>query len=354
MQHWKRITETANACFVRGELIDAREHYLQALAWAQVLFERWADVDEAVAACVISHHNLADLHLQLHQPEESAEYLCAIHERLLRAAQDPRLRPTLREAALRHAGKTYAELLGFTRQHGEYPVPTGCCVAPPTSTSRQRSRNPITFLRSSLKMPYTLPALSYAYDALEPHIDAATMEIHHTKHHQTYITNVNAAIEGTEYAEWPVEKLVASVKQLPENLRGAVTNHGGGHANHSLFWEVMSPNGGGQPQSSVAQAIDAELGGFDAFKEAFTKAALSRFGSGWAWLSVTPEKKLVVESSGNQDSPLMNGNTPILGLDVWEHAYYLKYQNRRPEYINAFYNVVDWANVEKRYQAALS
>ena len=203
-------------------------------------------------------------------------------------------------------------------------------------------------------MPYTLPALSYAYDALEPHIDAATMEIHHTKHHQTYITNVNAAIEGTEYAEWPVEKLVASVKQLPENLRGAVTNHGGGHANHSLFWEVMSPNGGGQPQGSVAQAIDAELGGFDAFKEAFTKAALSRFGSGWAWLSVTPKKKLVVESSGNQDSPLMNGNTPILGLDVWEHAYYLKYQNRRPEYINAFYNVVDWANVEKRYQAALS
>lgn len=203
-------------------------------------------------------------------------------------------------------------------------------------------------------MPYTLPALSYAYDALEPHIDAVTMEIHHTKHHQTYITNVNAAIEGTEYAEWPIEKLVASVKQLPENLRGAVTNHGGGHANHSLFWEVMSPGGGGQPVGEVAQAIETQLGGFDAFKEAFTKAALSRFGSGWAWLSVTPEQKLVVESSGNQDSPLMNGNTPILGLDVWEHAYYLKYQNRRPEYINAFYNVVDWANVEKRYQAALT
>lgn len=202
-------------------------------------------------------------------------------------------------------------------------------------------------------MPYTLPALPYAYDALEPHIDAATMEIHHTKHHQTYITNVNAAIEGTEYADWPVEKLVAAVKQLPEKLQGAVTNHGGGHANHSLFWEVMSPQGGGQPQGGVAGAIDSQLGGFDAFKEAFTKAALSRFGSGWAWLSVTPEKKLVVESSGNQDSPLMSGNTPILGLDVWEHAYYLKYQNRRPEYINAFYNVVDWANVEKRYQAAI-
>jgi Fe-Mn family superoxide dismutase len=202
-------------------------------------------------------------------------------------------------------------------------------------------------------MPYTLPALPYAYDALEPHIDAATMEIHHTKHHQTYITNVNAAIEGTEYADWPVEKLVAAVKQLPEKLQGAVTNHGGGHANHSLFWEVMSPQGGGQPQGGVASAIESQLGGFDAFKEAFTKAALSRFGSGWAWLSVTPEKKLVVESSGNQDSPLMSGNTPILGLDVWEHAYYLKYQNRRPEYINAFYNVVDWANVEKRYQAAI-
>jgi len=202
-------------------------------------------------------------------------------------------------------------------------------------------------------MPYTLPALPYAYDALEPHIDAATMEIHHTKHHQTYITNVNAAIEGTEYADWPVEKLVAAVKQLPEKLQGAVTNHGGGHANHSLFWEVMSPQGGGQPQGDVASAIDSQLGGFDAFKEAFTKAALSRFGSGWAWLSVTPEKRLVVESSGNQDSPLMSGNTPILGLDVWEHAYYLKYQNRRPEYINAFYNVVDWANVEKRYQAAI-
>ena len=203
-------------------------------------------------------------------------------------------------------------------------------------------------------MPYTLPALPYAYDALEPHIDAATMEIHHTKHHQTYITNVNAAIKDTEWAEWPVEKLVAAVNQLPAELKGAVTNHGGGHANHSLFWEVMSPQGGGQPQGSLAQAIDAQLGGFEAFKEAFTKAALSRFGSGWAWLSVTPEKKLVVESSGNQDSPLMTGNTPVLGLDVWEHAYYLKYQNRRPEYINAFYNVVDWAKVEQRYQQALA
>lgn len=202
-------------------------------------------------------------------------------------------------------------------------------------------------------MPHTLPALPYAYDALEPHIDAQTMEIHHSKHHQTYINNLNAALEGTEWAEWPVERLVGAVKQLPEKLQGAVINQGGGHANHSLFWTVMSPQGGGQPSGQVAQAIERELGGFNAFKEAFTKAALTRFGSGWAWLSVTPDKRLVVESSGNQDSPLMHGNTPILGLDVWEHAYYLKYQNRRPEYIGAFYNVIDWADVERRYLEAL-
>lgn len=203
-------------------------------------------------------------------------------------------------------------------------------------------------------MPHTLPALPYAYDALEPHIDTQTMQIHHTKHHQTYINNLNAAVEGTEWAEWPVEKLVAAVKQLPQNLQAAVINQGGGHANHTLFWTVMSPSGGGVPQGAVAKAIDEQLGGLDAFKDAFTKAALTRFGSGWAWLSVTPEKKVVVESSGNQDSPLMNGNTPILGLDVWEHAYYLLYQNRRPEYINAFYNVVDWAEVERRYLAAVA
>ncbi len=202
-------------------------------------------------------------------------------------------------------------------------------------------------------MPHTLPALPYAYDALEPHIDAQTMEIHHSKHHQTYINNLNAAIEGTEWAEWPVEPLVGAGKQLPEKLQAAVINQGGGHANHTLFWTVMAPQGGGQPHGQVAKAIEAELGGFDAFKDAFTKAALSRFGSGWAWLSVTPENKLVVESSGNQDSPLMHANTPILGLDVWEHAYYLKYQNRRPEYIGAFYNVVDWAEVERRYLEAL-
>ncbi|NWE70604.1 superoxide dismutase [Pseudomonas gingeri] len=203
-------------------------------------------------------------------------------------------------------------------------------------------------------MTYTLPALPYNYDALEPHIDAKTMEIHHTRHHQTYITNLNAAVEGLEWADWPVEKLVVAVQQLPEKIRPAVINHGGGHANHSLFWAVMSPLGGGEPEAALGQAIDEQLGGFEAFKEAFTKAALTRFGSGWAWLSVTPQKKLVVESSGNQDSPLMNGNTPILGLDVWEHAYYLLYQNRRPEYINAFYNVINWPEVERRYLAALA
>jgi len=202
-------------------------------------------------------------------------------------------------------------------------------------------------------MAYTLPALPYAYDALEPNIDAKTMEIHHTKHHQTYINNINAAIEGTAWEKLAVEELVSKVNEVPADIKNVVINNGGGHANHSLFWTVMSPQGGGNPTGAVATAIEQELGGFDAFKEAFTKAAISRFGSGWAWLSVTPEKKLEVESSGNQDSPLMNGNTPILGLDVWEHAYYLKYQNRRPEYIAAFYNVVDWNEVNRRYQAAI-
>ena len=202
-------------------------------------------------------------------------------------------------------------------------------------------------------LAYTLPTLPYAYDALEPHIDALTMEIHHSKHHQTYVNNLNAALEGAGIAtDEPVEALVARIDQLPEAVRGAVRNNGGGHANHSLFWTVMSPRGGGAPDGALAQAIASDLGGLDAFREAFTKAALTRFGSGWAWLSVTPAGKLVVESSANQDSPLMHGNTPILGLDVWEHAYYLKYQNRRPEYIGAFYNVIDWSEVARRYAAA--
>ncbi|MFY0478193.1 superoxide dismutase [Achromobacter marplatensis] len=202
-------------------------------------------------------------------------------------------------------------------------------------------------------MAYTLPTLPYAYDALEPHIDAMTMEIHYSKHHQTYVTSLNAALDGAGIStDEPVEALVARLDQLPESIRGAVRNHGGGHANHSLFWSVMSPEGGGEPDGALAAAIESELGGLAAFRDAFTKAALTRFGSGWAWLSVTPAGKLVVESSANQDSPLMQGNTPILGLDVWEHAYYLKYQNRRPEYIGAFYNVVNWPEVARRYAAA--
>lgn len=202
-------------------------------------------------------------------------------------------------------------------------------------------------------MTHTLPILDYAYDALEPHIDAKTMEIHHSRHHQAYVNNLNTAIKGTEYESYSLERLLGDIQSLPEKLRDAIRNHGGGHANHSLFWRVMSPAGGGAPTGALAAAIDSQLGGLDAFKQAFTAAALSRFGSGWAWLSVTPEKKLVVESSGNQDSPLMSGNTPILGLDVWEHAYYLLYQNRRPEYIAAFYNVINWPEVERRYQGAL-
>jgi Fe-Mn family superoxide dismutase len=205
-------------------------------------------------------------------------------------------------------------------------------------------------------MPHTLPALPYAYDALEPHIDARTMEIHYTRHHQTYVNHLNAALEGTEYAELPLDELILRVESLPEALRAPVRNNGGGHANHSLFWTVMSPSGGGRPEGELAAGIDADLGGFDAFKEAFTKAAVSRFGSGWAWLAVDKAGRLVVESSANQDNPAMlgvgSGNTAILGLDVWEHAYYLKYQNRRAEYIAAFYNVIDWAEVARRHAVA--
>ncbi|MGQ7247258.1 superoxide dismutase [Halomonas sp. V046] len=201
-------------------------------------------------------------------------------------------------------------------------------------------------------MAHTLPELPYAYDALEPSIDALTMEIHYSRHHQTYVNNLNGALEGTGLEDLPVDELVANLERLPEDKRQPVINNGGGHANHSLFWTVMSPNGGGNPKGKVGEAIEKELGGFDAFKDAFTKAALGRFGSGWAWLSVTADGALVVENTLNQDNPLMHGNTPVLGLDVWEHAYYLKYQNKRPDYIAAFFNVVDWDEVERRYQAA--
>ncbi|MBF4500200.1 superoxide dismutase [Savagea sp. SN6] len=198
-------------------------------------------------------------------------------------------------------------------------------------------------------MAYKLPELPYAYDALEPHIDARTMEIHHTKHHNTYVTNVNAALEGHEdLASKSVEELISNMDAIPEDIRTAVRNNGGGHANHSLFWEILSPNGGGQPTGALADEINEKWGSFDAFKEEFGKAATTRFGSGWAWL-VLDNGKLDIMSTPNQDSPLMEGKTPILGLDVWEHAYYLNYQNRRPDYIGAFWNVVNWDEVAKRY-----
>ena len=206
-----------------------------------------------------------------------------------------------------------------------------------------------------MNMSHTLPALPYAYDALEPHIDAKTMEIHHSRHHQTYINNLNAALADLpELAALPLEALLARIDSLPAQVQGAVRNHGGGHANHSLFWQVMSPQGGGEPDGELAAAIGRDLGGLESFRQAFTQAALSRFGSGWAWLVVDGRGKLQVVSSANQDSPLMEGLTPILGLDVWEHAYYLKYQNKRPDYIAAFYNVIDWDEVARRYVVALA
>jgi Fe-Mn family superoxide dismutase len=199
-------------------------------------------------------------------------------------------------------------------------------------------------------MAFELPSLSYAYDALEPHIDARTMEIHHSKHHAGYTNKLNAAIAGTEMEGKSIEALLAE-----HSDNGAVRNNGGGYYNHTLFWSVMSPNGGGNPSGDLAAAIDADLGGWEAFKEAFAKAAATRFGSGWAWLCVK-DGKLEVCSSANQDNPLMPGvgcgGTPILGLDVWEHAYYLNYQNRRPDYIAAFFNVIDWNAVADRYAAA--
>ena len=201
-------------------------------------------------------------------------------------------------------------------------------------------------------MAYTLPDLPYAGDALKPHIDAKTMEIHHDKHHNAYVTKLNAAIEGSTLGDQSIEDLCRNLDTVPENIRTAVQNNGGGHANHSLFWTVMGPGGGGTPEGALAAAIDSELGGFDAFKTAFSNAAATRFGSGWAWLSVDSTGKLVVESTPNQDNPWMTGSTPILGLDVWEHAYYLNYQNRRPDYIAAFWNVVNWQAVGERYAAA--
>lgn len=201
-------------------------------------------------------------------------------------------------------------------------------------------------------MAYTLPDLPYAFDALDPHIDARTMEIHHDKHHAAYVAKVNAALEGSDLGDQSIEDLCRNIEGVPENIRTAVRNNGGGHANHALFWTIMGPGGGSQPSGPLADAIGAELSGFDSFKEAFGTAAATRFGSGWAWLSVDSSGKLVVGSTPNQDNPYMAGGTPILGLDVWEHAYYLNYQNRRPDYIAAFWNVVNWDAVAERYAAA--
>ena len=200
-------------------------------------------------------------------------------------------------------------------------------------------------------MAYTVPPLPYAFNALEPHIDAKTMEIHHDKHHAAYVTNLNKAIEGSKLGDQPIESLVAAIDSVPENIRTVVRNNGGGHANHSLFWTIMGPNAGGQPGGELATAINGAFGSFDSFKEAFAKAAATRFGSGWAWLSLAGGK-LEVSSTANQDSPIMEGKTPLLGLDVWEHAYYLKYQNKRPDYIEAWWNVVNWEEVANRYATA--
>jgi len=201
-------------------------------------------------------------------------------------------------------------------------------------------------------MAHELPPLPYPYTALEPHIDARTMEIHHTKHHQAYITNLNAALEkAPELKQKSLEDLLRGIQQVPEAIRTAVRNHGGGHANHTLFWQIMAPKGGGKPSGPLAEGINAAFGGFDGFKEKFAAAAAGRFGSGWAWLLVD-KGKLTIESTANQDSPLMEGKTPLLGLDVWEHAYYLLYQNRRPDYITAWWNVVNWAEVARRFDAA--
>ncbi|MGP9802105.1 superoxide dismutase [Rheinheimera sp. NSM] len=198
-------------------------------------------------------------------------------------------------------------------------------------------------------MPFTLPDLPYAYTALEPHLDALTMQIHHSRHHQAYVNGLNAALQGSTYTDWSLPRLLREIHSLPQALQQAVRNHGGGHANHSLFWQVMAPDGGGEPAGQLAQAIQQRFGSFAEFKQQFIQAALSRFGSGWAWLVTDPQGQLAVSSSANQDSPLMDGLTPILGLDVWEHAYYLQYQNKRPDYVAAFFNVINWPQVAQWY-----
>ncbi|SFP21884.1 superoxide dismutase [Salibacterium halotolerans] len=199
---------------------------------------------------------------------------------------------------------------------------------------------------------HQLPELPYAFDALEPHIDEETMKIHHGKHHNTYVTKLNGALEGhDDLADKDVNELISDLNALPDSIRTAVRNNGGGHSNHTLFWQILSPNGGGEPEGELADAIKSKWGSFDGFQEEFKNTALGRFGSGWAWLVVN-NGELAVQNTLNQDSPIMEGKTPILGIDVWEHAYYLKYQNRRPEYVDAFWNLVNWNEVAKRYKEA--
>jgi len=202
-------------------------------------------------------------------------------------------------------------------------------------------------------MAFTVPDLPYPYEALEPHIDAETMRIHHDKHHGAYVSNLNKAIAGSEFESWSIETLIKDLTKLPESIRTAVRNNGGGHINHSFFWTAIGPGRGGMPNGSLAQAIDRDLGGFDTFKSELAKAALGRFGSGWAWLVVGQDKKLAVLSTANQDNPLTEGKAPIVGIDVWEHAYYLKYQNRRADYVEAFYNVIDWKAAAARFEKAM-
>jgi len=201
-------------------------------------------------------------------------------------------------------------------------------------------------------MTFTLPNLPYEYDGLEPHIDEQTMKIHHTKHHQGYVDKLNAALEGTSLEGKDLKTILSSIDSIDEDKRTAIINNGGGHANHSLFWELMSPNATGKPTGKIAEAIDKKFNSFDEFKTLFTNAAITRFGSGWAWLILNKDNELEIKSSPNQDSPLMDGNTPLLGLDVWEHAYYLKYQNLRPKYVEAFWNVVNWDKVNELFEEA--
>ena len=200
-------------------------------------------------------------------------------------------------------------------------------------------------------MAYEVPPLPYDYNALEPHIDEATMKVHHDKHHQAYVAKANAALEGTEWEDKPIEEVLQNLDSLPDDKKGVVRNNGGGHANHSFFWQIMSPDGGGEPSGSLGDAINEKFGSFDDFKEKFKAAGVGQFGSGWAWL-IKDGDGVDITSTPNQDTPVMEGKTPIIGVDVWEHAYYLKYQNKRPDYIDAFWNVVNWDEAQKRFESS--